>query len=51
MENMDKGLNVPKWMLINRPIYLKYPKIYLPKLSVEAQKFGILLIKDFIGRL
>ena len=38
MENMDKGLTVPKWVLINRP---KFPKTYLPKLSAEAQKFAI----------
>ena len=27
------------------------PKIYLPKLSAQAQKFGISMKKDFIGRL
>ena len=26
-------------------------KIYLPKLSAQAQKFGISMKKDFIGRL
>ena len=26
------------------------PKIYLPKLSAQAQKFGILMEKGFIGR-
>ena len=26
MENMDKGLNVPKWVLKNRPKYPKCPK-------------------------
>ena len=25
------------------------PKIYLPKLSAQAQKFGILMKKGFIG--
>ena len=28
----------------------KCPKIYLPKLSVQAQKFWILMKKGFIGR-
>ena len=28
----------------------KYPKIYLPKLSAQAQKFGILMKKGIIGR-
>jgi hypothetical protein len=45
MENMDKGLTVPKWVLINRPKILKIPKIYLPKLSAQAQKFGMLMKK------
>ena len=44
MENMDKGLTVPKWVLINQP---KIPQIYLPKLSAQAQKFGILMKKGF----
>ena len=48
MENMDKGLTVPKWVLINPQ--KKYPKICLPKLSAQAQKFGILMKKGFIGR-
>jgi hypothetical protein len=30
--------------------YAKCPKTYLPKLSVQAQKFGILIKKGFIGR-
>ena len=34
---MDKGLKVPKWVLINRP---KKTKTYLAKLSAQAQKFG-----------
>ena len=29
--------------------YPKYPKIYLPELSAQAQKFGIMLKKGFIG--
>ena len=43
---MDKGLTVPKWVLISA----KCPKIYLPKLSAQAQKFGISMKKDFIWR-
>ena len=49
MENMNKGLtkmgadksdeNTPKC-----------PKIYLPKLSAQAQKCGISMKKGFIGR-
>ena len=27
----------------------KFPKTYLPKLSAQAQKFGILMKKGFIG--
>ena len=37
MENMDKGLTVSKWVLINRPKILKMPQ----KLSAQAQKFGM----------
>ena len=48
MENKDKELTVPKWVLINQP---KIPKVYTPQLSVLAQKFGILMKKGFIGRL
>ena len=42
MENKDKELTVPKWVLINQP---KVPKVYTPQLSVLAQKFGILMKK------
>jgi hypothetical protein len=28
----------------------KRPKIYLPNLSAQAQQFGILMKKGFIGR-
>ena len=45
MENMDKGLTVPKWVLINR---LKISQIYLPKLSAQAQKFGIFMKKGLL---
>ena len=47
MENMDKGLTVPKWVLGRK--YPKCSKIYVPKLSAQAQKFGILMKKGFIG--
>ena len=50
MEKMDKGLTVPKWVLINRPKYPKCPKIDLPKLSAQGQKFGISIKKGFIVR-
>ena len=43
---MDKELTVPKWVLINQP---KMPRIYLPKLSAQAQKFGISMKQGFIG--
>ena len=47
---MDKGLTVPKWMLINWPKIPQMPKINLPKLSAQAQKFGISMKKGFIVR-
>ena len=46
MENMDKGLTAPKWMLI---IWLKIPQIS-QNLSAQAQKFGISMKKGFNGR-
>ena len=49
MENMDKGLGVPKWMLIDWLKYPKCPKMYLPNFSALAQKFGISMKKGFIG--
>ena len=42
MENMDKGLTVPKWVLIN----WQMPQ----NLSAQAQTFGISMKKGFIGR-
>ena len=44
MENMDKGA----YKLAEK--YPKCPKIYLLKLSAQAQKFGISMKKGFIGR-
>ena len=49
MEIMDKGLTVPKWVLINWPKITKCPKIYLPKVSAQAQKFGVSMKEGFIG--
>ena len=48
MKNMDKALTVPKWVLINHskiPQVPKCPKMYLHKLSAQAQKFGISMKK------
>ena len=44
------GLYVLKWVLIVWSKKLKCPIIDLPKLSAQAQKFGILMKKGFIGR-
>ena len=41
MENMDKGLTVPKWVVMNW---------HNSKLSAQAQSFGISMKKGFIGR-
>ena len=41
---MDKGLTVPKWVLINRPKIPQMPQ----NLSAQAQKFGISMKKGFI---
>ena len=43
MENTDKGLIVPKWVLIVRP---KIPQMH-QNLSGQAQKFGISMKKGF----
>jgi hypothetical protein len=50
MENMDKGLTVPKWVLINWPKMSRMPEIHLHKLSAQAQDVEILMKKDFIER-
>ena len=41
IENMDKGLTVSKWVLIN---HKKIPQ------NLSAQKFRISIKKGFIGR-
>ena len=47
MEKMNKGLTVPKWVLINCSIIAEMPQ----NLSAQAQKFGISMKKGFIGHL
>ena len=37
MENMDKGLTVPNWVLISWPKIPQMP----PNLSAQVRKFGI----------
>ena len=44
MENMDKGLTVQKWVLINQPRIPQMPQ------NLSAQKFGISMKEGFIGR-
>jgi hypothetical protein len=39
MENMNKELTIPKWVLIVRPKKSKCLKNIQPKMSVQAQKF------------
>ena len=43
MENMDKGLTVPNWVLINWTKTHQIPQ----NLSAQAQKFGISMKKGF----
>ena len=50
MENMDKGLTVPKWVLKIGRKYPKCPKIYQPKLFAQVHKFEISMKKGFIAR-
>ena len=49
MENMDKGLTVPKWVLINRPKMPQMPQNVSTQMFAQAQKFGISMKKGFIG--
>ena len=44
MENMNKGLTAPKW-----PKIPQMPQNYRPKLSAQAQKFGISMKKASLG--
>ena len=48
MESIDKGLKVCTKMGADK-LFENAPKIYLPKLSAQVQKFGILMKKGFIG--
>ena len=53
MVNMDKGLTVPKWVVVlfwAKNQKNKCPRIFLPNLSAQAQKFWISMKKGFIGR-
>ena len=47
LENMDKGLTVPKWVLI---VWPKIPPIP-QNLSAQVQNFWISMKKGFIGHL
>ena len=38
MENMDKGLTVPKWVLIVRPKIPQSPRFYLPNFFWASPK-------------
>ena len=44
MENMEKGLTVPKWVLIIRQKIPQMPQ------NLSAQKFWISMEKGFIGQ-
>ena len=46
IKNTDKGLTVPKWVMI---VQSKIPQIP-QNLSAQAQKFGISMKNGFIGR-
>ena len=48
MENMDKGLTVPKWVLIVLPKIPQIPQ-NLSAQFAQAQKFWISMKKSFIG--
>ena len=41
MENMDKGITVPKWVLINRPKKTQIPQTLSAKVSAQAQKASL----------
>ena len=49
MENTDKGLTVPKEVLINFSKIPKMPQNLHAKFSAQVQKFGALMKKGFIG--
>ena len=47
MKKMDKGLTVPKWVLIvqQKISQIQLPQNYLPNFSAQAQKFWISMKK------
>ena len=49
MENMDKWLIVPKWVLVFWPKIPQLPQNYLSNLSAQAQKFRISTKKASLG--
>jgi hypothetical protein len=54
MENMEKGLTVPKWVLVTGSLAKNTPnapEFICLNLSAQAQKFWIFMKKGFIGRL
>jgi hypothetical protein len=50
MENMDKGLTVPKWLLIVQPKIPQMPQNLFAQFVCPSQKFWISMKKGFIGR-
>ena len=49
MEKMDKGLTVPKWVLIVWPKIPQMPEYLSTQFVCSSQQFGILMKKGFIG--
>ena len=49
MENMDKELTVPKWVLIVMPKILQMHQKFQPKMSAQAQKSEIFEKKLSLG--
>jgi hypothetical protein len=50
MENMDKELTVPKWVLIVWPKIPQMPQNLSAQFVPQVQKFWISMKKGFIGR-
>ena len=50
MKNVNKGLTIPKWVLINQPKILLMLQNLSAKFSTQAQNFGISMKKGSIGR-
>ena len=50
MENVDKGLTVPKWVQIVQPKIPQMPQNLSAQFVSQAQKIWILMKKRFIGR-